>query len=62
MTTTTLQPITERAVLADMNVNKVLNLTEASTLESLRTQQHKDVNGNIIGMSIRKTWTTLISR
>jgi len=41
---------TPRAVLADLNTNKVLNLTEQSTLQSLREYQHKDVNGNPIGM------------
>ncbi|KAK0321412.1 hypothetical protein LTR82_007380 [Friedmanniomyces endolithicus] len=39
---------TPRAVLADLNTNKVLNLTEQSTLQSLREYQHKDVNGNPI--------------
>ncbi|KAK4550383.1 hypothetical protein LTR36_003350 [Oleoguttula mirabilis] len=39
---------TERGILTDVSVNKVLNLTEVSTLVSLRTQQHKDVNGNVI--------------
>ncbi|KAK0269408.1 hypothetical protein LTR91_000530 [Friedmanniomyces endolithicus] len=39
---------TPRAVLADLNTNKVLNLTEQSTLQSLREYQHKDVNGNTI--------------
>ncbi|KAK3105490.1 hypothetical protein LTR53_018332, partial [Teratosphaeriaceae sp. CCFEE 6253] len=37
-----------RVPLTDVNVNKVLNLTEQSTLQSLREYQHKDVNGNPI--------------
>ncbi|TKA83869.1 hypothetical protein B0A55_00140 [Friedmanniomyces simplex] len=37
-----------RGILADVNVNKVLNLTEQSTLQSLREYRHKDVNGNPI--------------
>ena len=34
---------------ANVDLNTVRNLTEASTLTSLREAQHKDVNGNIIG-------------
>ncbi|KAK5698267.1 hypothetical protein LTR97_007228 [Elasticomyces elasticus] len=37
-----------RAVIADLPIQKVLNLTEQSTLTSLRDSQHKDVNGNPI--------------
>ncbi|KAK5135366.1 hypothetical protein LTR08_005308 [Meristemomyces frigidus] len=33
---------------ANVDLNTVLNLTEASTLTSLREGQHKDVNGNVI--------------
>lgn len=41
---------TERDILADVNVNKVLNVTEHMTLASIRDGQHKDVHGNVIGM------------
>ena len=34
---------------ANVDLNTVRNLTETSTLSSLREAQHKDVNGNIIG-------------
>jgi len=36
-------------ITSDADVNKVLNLTEQSTLVSLRSESHKDVNGNVIG-------------
>jgi len=39
----------EPRVLTDVAVNKVLNVTEESTLTSLRDQKHCDVNGNVIG-------------
>lgn len=34
----------------DGNGDQVRNLNEASTLASLRGAQHKDANGNLIGM------------
>ena len=34
---------------ANIDLNTVRNLTEASTLTSLREAQHKDANGNVIG-------------
>ncbi|KAK4565475.1 hypothetical protein LTR86_004092 [Recurvomyces mirabilis] len=35
-------------IQSDADVSKVLNLTEQSTLASLRSGSHKDVNGNVI--------------
>ena len=34
---------------ANVDLNTVRNLTETSTLSSLREAQHKDANGNLIG-------------
>ena len=38
------------AIVTDFNLNTVKNLLEESTLQNLREIQHKDANGNDIGM------------
>jgi hypothetical protein len=43
----------KREALADVPVNKVLNITEQQTLETLRGKQHKDAYGNPIGTYTR---------
>ena len=41
-----------KGIDADVPAPVVLNLTEQSTLQSLREYQHKDVNGNPIGRGL----------
>lgn len=42
------------SIVADLDIHKVRNLIEESTLQNLRSIQHKDAYGNDIGMCLHR--------